>query len=148
MFIESAMTLMLLATDQQNGRLNIDVQQESQENENRNINTYDPTLFDKNSREINDKLKAQKKAQTTRIKQHMFQDGAGKSTRLSETKKVLFTSDQSSKGKEIDKAPYIQKIQEKNIFPYILMSIGAFLTLGFVILTIKKVRKRERDETT
>ncbi len=75
----------------------------------------------------------------------MFQNQASHSTRLNETKKVLFSKSNLEKTSESDKSPYIQNKQEKKIFPYILMSVGDFLTLGFVIFSIHKGRRTKNE---
>ncbi len=43
----------------------------------------------------------------------MFQNQASHSTRLNETKKVLFSKSNLEKTSESDKSPYIQNKQEK-----------------------------------
>lgn len=73
----------------------------------------------------------------------MFQNQASKNTRLDETKKVLFSPTNAEKAVESDKSPYIQNKQEKNVVPYILLSIGAFLTVGFVIFSIRRGRRQK-----
>ena len=55
----------------------------------------------------------------------MFQNQASKNTRLDETKSIVFPTN-AEKAVESDKSPYIQDKQEKNVVPYILLSIGAF----------------------
>ena len=40
--------------------------------------------------------------------------------------KVLFSPTNAEKAVESDKSPYIQNKQEKNVVPYILLSIGLF----------------------
>lgn len=142
MFIEGLMTLTLLTADSQNGSLDIDVQQEDKENVNKDLNQYDTTLFDKDSKVVNDKIKKKQREKDQKVKNEMFQKQAGQSTRLDETKNILFTSKtKSNNGSESDKSPYIQNKQEKNLLPYILLSIGAFLTIGFILFTIKRGRR-------
>ncbi|EZX84368.1 protein essA, partial [Staphylococcus aureus FP_N5208 OX] len=108
-------------------------------------NQYDTTLFNKDSKEVNDAIAKQKKERQQQIKNDMFQNQASHSTRLNETKKVLFSKSNLEKTSESDKSPYIQNKQEKKIFPYILMSVGAFLTLGFVIFSIHKGRRTKNE---
>ncbi|PTI28141.1 type VII secretion protein EssA [Mammaliicoccus vitulinus] len=142
MFIEGLMTLTLLTADSQNGSLDIDVQQEDKENVNKDLNQYDTTLFDKDSKVVNDKIKKKQREKDQKVKNDMFQKQAGQSTRLDETKNILFTTTtKSNNGSESDKSPYIQNEQEKNLLPYILLSIGAFLTLGFILFSIKRGRR-------
>lgn len=145
MLIEGLLTLTLLTADNQHGSLDIDVKQEDKENINNDLNQYDTTLFDKDSKAVNDRIKEKKQEKEQDIKNNMFHDQTGPSTRLDETKKILFTSTtDSEKGSQSDKSPYIQNKQEKNILPYILLSIGAFLTIGFVIFSIRRGRRRQK----
>lgn len=127
MLVEGLLTLTLLTADNQRGSLDIDVKQEEQENINNDLDQYDTTLFDKDSKAVNDRIKEKKQKKEQDIKNNMFHQQAGQPTRLDETKKILFTpTTASTKGSESDKSPYIQNKQEKNILPYILLSIGAF----------------------
>ncbi|HEI6624331.1 type VII secretion protein EssA [Staphylococcus epidermidis] len=138
MLIEGLLTMTLLTTDSPRGSLDIQIDQEEKENVNKDLNQYDTTLFDKDSKKVNDALKKQREKKDNKIKDSMFQNQASKNTRLDETKKVLFSPTNSEKAVESDKSPYIQNKQEKNVFPYILLSIGAFLTVGFVIFSIRR----------
>lgn len=143
MLIEGLLTMTLLTADSPRGSLDIQVDQEEKENVNKDLNQYDTTLFDKDSKKVNDALKKQREKKDNKIKDSMFQNQAGKNTRLDETKKVLFSPTNSEKAVESDKSPYIQNKQEKNVFPYILLSIGAFLTVGFVIFSIRRGRRQK-----
>lgn len=143
MLIEGLVTMTLLTADSPRGSLDIQVDQEEKENVNKDLNQYDTTLFDKDSKKVNDELKKQQEKKDNKIKDSMFQNQASKNTRLDETKKVLFSPTNSEKAVESDKSPYIQNKQEKNVFPYILLSIGAFLTVGFVIFSIRRGRRQK-----
>lgn len=143
MLIEGLLTMTLLTADSPRGSLDIQVDQEEKENVNQDLNQYDTTLFDKDSKKVNDALKKQREKKDNKIKDSMFQNQASKNTRLDETKKVLFSPTNSEKAVESDKSPYIQNKQEKNVFPYILLSIGAFLTVGFVIFSIRRGRRQK-----
>lgn len=138
MLIEGLITMTLLTADSPRGSLDIQVDQEEKENVNKDLNQYDTTLFDKDSKKVNDALKKQREKKDNKIKNGMFQNQASKNTRLDETKKVLFSPTNAEKAVESDKSPYIQNKQEKNVVPYILLSIGAFLTVGFVIFSIRR----------
>ena len=138
MLIEGLITMTLLTADSPSGSLDIQVDQEEKENVNKDLNQYDTTLFDKDSKKVNDALKKQREKKDNKIKNSMFQNQASKNTRLDETKKVLFSPTNAEKAVESDKSPYIQDKQEKNVVPYILLSIGAFLTVGFVIFSIRR----------
>lgn len=137
------MTMTLLTADSPRGSLDIQVDQEEKENVNKDLNQYDTTLFDKDSKKVNDALKKQREKKDNKIKDSMFQNQASKNTRLDETKKVLFSPTNAEKAVESDKSPYIQNKQEKNVVPYILLSIGAFLTVGFVIFSIRRGRRQK-----
>lgn len=143
MLIEGLLTMTLLTADSPRGSLDIQVDQEEKENVNKDLNQYDTTLFDKDSKKVNDALKKQREKKDNKIKDSMFQNQASKNTRLDETKKVLFSPTNSEKAVESDKSPYIQNKQEKNVFPYILLSIGTFLTVGFVIFSIRRGRRQK-----
>lgn len=143
MLIEGLITMTLLTADSPSGSLDIQVDQEEKENVNKDLNQYDTTLFDKDSKKVNDALKKQREKKDNKIKNGMFQNQASKNTRLDETKKVLFSPTNAEKAVESDKSPYIQNKQEKNVVPYILLSIGAFLTVGFVIFSIRRGRRQK-----
>ena len=143
MLIEGLITMTLLTADSPSGSLDIQVDQEEKENVNKDLNQYDTTLFDKDSKKVNDALKKQREKKDNKIKNSMFQNQASKNTRLDETKKVLFSPTNAEKAVESDKSPYIQEKQEKNVVPYILLSIGAFLTVGFVIFSIRRGRRQK-----
>ncbi|HCZ1450230.1 TPA: type VII secretion protein EssA [Staphylococcus aureus] len=144
MLMNSVIALTFLTASSNNGGLNIDVQQEEEKRINNDLNQYDTTLFNKDSKAVNDAIAKQKKERQQQIKNDMFQNQASHSTRLNETKKVLFSKSNLEKTSESDKSPYIQNKQDK-IFPYILMSVGAFLTLGFVIFSIHKGRRTKNE---
>ena len=143
MLIEGLITMTLLTADSPRGSLDIQVDQEEKENVNKDLNQYDTTLFDKDSKKVNDALKKQREKKDNKIKNGMFQNQASKNTRLDETKKVLFSPTNAEKAVESDKSPYIQNKQEKNVVPYILLSIGVFLTVGFVIFSIRRGRRQK-----
>lgn len=143
MLIEGLITMTLLTADSPRGSLDIQVDQEEKENVHKDLNQYDTTLFDKDSKKVNDALKKQREKKDNKIKNGMFQNQASKNTRLDETKKVLFSPTNAEKAVESDKSPYIQNKQEKNVVPYILLSIGAFLTVGFVIFSIRRGRRQK-----
>ena len=143
MLIEGLITMTLLTAESPRGSLDIQVDQEEKENVNKDLNQYDTTLFDKDSKKVNDALKKQREKKDNKIKNGMFQNQASKNTRLDETKKVLFSPTNAEKAVESDKSPYIQNKQEKNVVPYILLSIGAFLTVGFVIFSIRRGRRQK-----
>ena len=143
MLIEGLITMTLLTADSPSGSLDIQVDQEEKENVNKDLNQYDTTLCDKDSKKVNDALKKQREKKDNKIKNSMFQNQASKNTRLDETKKVLFSPTNAEKAVESDKSPYIQDKQEKNVVPYILLSIGAFLTVGFVIFSIRRGRRQK-----
>ena len=143
MLIEGLITMTLLTADSPRGSLDIQVDQEEKENVNKDLNQYDTTLFDKDSKKVNDALKKQREKKDNKIKNGMFQNQASKNTRLDETKKLLFSPTNAEKAVESDKSPYIQNKQEKNVVPYILLSIGAFLTVGFVIFSIRRGRRQK-----
>ena len=143
MLIEGLITMTLLTADSPRGSLDIQVDQEEKENVNKDLNRYDTTLFDKDSKKVNDALKKQREKKDNKIKNGMFQNQASKNTRLDETKKVLFSPTNAEKAVESDKSPYIQNKQEKNVVPYILLSIGALLTVGFVIFSIRRGRRQK-----
>ncbi|MDU2695857.1 MAG: type VII secretion protein EssA [Staphylococcus epidermidis] len=143
MLIEGLITMTLLTADSPRGSLDIQVDQEEKKNVNKDLNQYDTSLFDKDSKKVNDALKKQREKKDNKIKNGMFQNQASKNTRLDETKKVLFSPTNAEKAVESDKSPYIQNKQEKNVVPYILLSIGAFLTVGFVIFSIRRGRRQK-----
>ncbi|MDG0825838.1 type VII secretion protein EssA [Staphylococcus equorum] len=143
MLMEGLLTLTLLTADNQQGSLDIDVQQEEKETTNKDLDQYDTTLFDEDSKAINDKIEDKQQAKENKIKKEMFHDQTGQSTRLDEAKSILFSSTkEAQKGSKSDKKPYIQNKQQQNIIPYILLGIGAFLTIGFVIFSISRGRRR------
>ncbi|HGZ7043675.1 TPA: type VII secretion protein EssA, partial [Staphylococcus aureus] len=91
MLMNSVIALTFLTASSNNGGLNIDVQQEEEKRINNDLNQYDTTLFNKDSKEVNDAIAKQKKERQQQIKNDMFQNQASHSTRLNETKKVLFS---------------------------------------------------------
>ena len=100
------------------------MQQEEEKRINNDLNQYDTTLFNKDSKAVNDAIAKQKKERQQQIKNDMFQNQASHSTRLIKLK-VLFSKSNLEKTSESDKALYSKQAGEK-IFPYILMSVGAF----------------------
>ncbi len=145
MLMEGLLTLTLLTADNQQGSLDIDVHKEEKETINKDLDQYDTTLFDKDSKVINDKIKDKQHAKEEKIKKDMFHDQTGQATRLAETKSILFSSSkEGQQGSESDKRPYIQHKQQQNIVPYILLAIGAVLTIGFVIFSISRGRRRQK----
>ncbi|WP_323703685.1 type VII secretion protein EssA [Mammaliicoccus sp. Dog046] len=145
MLVESLLAMTLLTADKQHGSLDIDIQQEDKDNVNKDLNQYDTTLFDKDSKSINDAIKKKEQKKNQDIKNNMFHNQTGPSTRLDETKNVLFgPSSQKDRGSNSDKKPYIQNEQERNILPYILISVGAALTLGFILFSIQRRRASRR----
>ncbi|MCD8820514.1 type VII secretion protein EssA [Staphylococcus gallinarum] len=143
MVIEGLLTMVLLTADRQSGSLDIDIKQEDKKSIHNDLNQYDTTLFDKDSEKVNDKIKANKKEQKQKLKNNMFQNQVSHTTRLDEAKKILFASSTNlKKSSYSDKSPYIQSKQKKNILPYALLGIGAFLTIGVIIFSIRKgIRK-------
>ncbi|MGW7798584.1 type VII secretion protein EssA [Staphylococcus xylosus] len=143
MLIEGLLTITLLTTNSPNGSLNIDVQEEDKENVNKDLEQYDTTLFDKDSKSVNKHIKEKQKGKEQNIKNNIFQNQMGRPTRLNETKNILFASSEGSdKGSKSEKKPYVQNKQEQNIWEYILLSIGAILTVGVVIFSVKRGRHR------
>ncbi|ARJ50994.1 type VII secretion protein EssA [Staphylococcus lutrae] len=145
MLVESLLGLTLIGTSVNNGGLEIQVDQETEENVNQDLNQYDTPLFNQESETLNTEIKNKKDAREKQIKQAMFNDNERPSSQVVDTKRALF---ESKEDKATTKAPYIQQDQEKNILPYFLMSIGALLTIGFAVLTISKWRKREKHDAT
>ena len=116
MLIEGLTMMTLLTANPHQGDLDIRVDDEDQQNVNKDSN----------------------------IKNNLFQKQAGNKSRLDETKHVLFSNKNLNKTAESDKSPYLQDKQKKNFFPYILLSIGAFLTIGFMVFTIQRGRRVKR----
>lgn len=143
MIISSMLTLQLMTVmkdNSSNGDLKIDVQQEeNDENLNKDLDQYDTPLFNEESQSLENKLHKKKEDKEHKVKNNLFSDQTGQSSRLTETKNQLFHSNKTSDG--VDKAPYIQKRRERHLFPYFLICIGVFLTITFMIVTLK--RKRE-----
>ncbi|MGW7872464.1 type VII secretion protein EssA [Staphylococcus xylosus] len=145
MLMEGLLTLTLLTADNQQGSLDIDVQKEEKETINKDLDQYDTTLFDNDSKAVNDSIKDKQQAKDKKIKKELFHDQTGQSTRLDQTKNRLFSSTKEPQnGSESDKRPYIQNKQQQNIIPYILLGIGAFITIGFVIFSISRGRRRHK----
>ncbi len=90
MLMNSVIALTFLTASSNNGGLNIDVQQEEEKRINNDLNQYDTTLFNKDSKAVNDAIVKQKKERQQQIKNDMFQNQASHSTRLNETKKCYF----------------------------------------------------------
>ena len=68
MIIESMIAMTLLTADNHRGDLNIEIDQEDKENVNKDIKEYDTTLFDKDSKSINDAIKQQQKNKDEKLK--------------------------------------------------------------------------------
>ncbi len=67
------------------------MQQEEEKRINNDLNQYDTTLFNKDSKEVDDAICTAKKERQQQIKNDMFQNQASHSTRLNETEKsVIF----------------------------------------------------------
>ncbi len=116
MLMNSVIALTFLTASSNNGGLNIDVQQEEEKRINNDLNQYDTTLFNKDSKAVNDAIAKQKKERQQQIKNDMFQNQASHSTRLNETKKVLFSKSNLEKTlQKLVKAPYSKQAGEKNI---------------------------------
>ncbi|MCE5154087.1 type VII secretion protein EssA [Staphylococcus hyicus] len=144
MLFESMLALSILGTSAHNGGLEIQVDQETKENVNKNLNEYDTPLFNKESETLNSEIQKKKDARQQTIKQSMFENYQRSTSQIADTKRTLFEEHKET----TTKAPYIQQDQEKNILPYFLMSVGALFTIGFAILTISKWRKREKHDAT
>ncbi len=65
MLMNSVIALTFLTASSNNGGLNIDVQQEEEKRINNDLNQYDTTLFNKDSKAVNDAIVKQKKRTTT-----------------------------------------------------------------------------------
>ncbi|OHP70624.1 type VII secretion protein EssA [Staphylococcus sp. HMSC062A05] len=144
MLIEGLTMMTLLTANPHQGDLDIRVDDEDQQNVNKDIKEYDTTLFDDESKKINQRIKEHQQNKDSNIKNNLFQKQAGNKSRLDETKHVLFSNKNLNKTAESDKSPYLQDKQKKNFFPYILLSIGAFLTIGFMVFTIQRGRRVKR----
>lgn len=144
MLFESMLALSILGTSAHNGGLEIQVDQETKENVNKNLNEYDTPLFNKESETLNSEIQKKKYARQQTIKQSMFENYQRSTSQIADTKRTLFEEHKEP----TTKASYIQQDQEKNILPYFLMSVGALFTIGFAILTISKWRKREKHDAT
>ena len=72
MIIESMIAMTLLTADNHRGDLNIEIDQEDKENVNKDIKEYDTTLFDKDSKSINDAIKQQQKNKDEKVKNNLF----------------------------------------------------------------------------
>ena len=141
MLLESVLVFSLLGTTGNNGGLEIQVDQETKENVNKNLNEYDTPLFNQESKTLNKAIQEQKDAQQQQIKQTMFIDNQRPTSQVADTKRTLFEQHEEP---STTKAPYIQQDQKKNSLPYFLMSVGALFTIGFACFTIFKWRKREK----
>ncbi len=114
MLIEGLITMTLLTADSPRGSLDIQVDQEEKENVNKDLNQYDTTLFDKDSKKVNDALKKQREKKDNKIKNGMFQNQASKNTRLDETKKYCFPQRMLKKLWRVIKVP-IFKINRRKM---------------------------------
>lgn len=61
MLMNSVIAFNFLTASSNNGGLNIDVQQEEEKRINNDLNQYDTTLFNKDSKAVNDAIAKQKK---------------------------------------------------------------------------------------
>lgn len=61
MLMNSVIALTFLTASSNNGVLNIDVQQEEEKRINNDLDQYDTTLFNKDSKSVNDAIAKQKK---------------------------------------------------------------------------------------
>lgn len=113
MLMNSVIALTFLTASSNNGGLNIDVQQEEEKRINNDLNQYDTTLFNKDSKAVNDAIVKQKKERQQQIKNDMFQNQASHSTRLNETKKVLFSKSNLEKTSRVIKAPIFKTSRRK-----------------------------------
>lgn len=113
MLMNSVIALTFLTASSNNGGLNIDVQQEEEKRINNDLNQYDTTLFNKDSKAVNDAIVKQKKERQQQIKNDMFQNQASHSTRLNETKKVLFSKSNLERLRRVIKAPIFKTSRRK-----------------------------------
>ncbi|UXU54855.1 type VII secretion protein EssA [Staphylococcus agnetis] len=144
MLFESMLALSILGASAHNGGLEIQVDQETKENVNKDLNEYNTPLFNQESETLNSEIQKKKEARQQKIKQSMFETHQRPTSQVADTKRTLFEEHKET----TQKAPYIQQDQEKNILPYFLMSVGALFTIGFAIVTISKWRKREKHDAT
>ncbi|MHD0398637.1 type VII secretion protein EssA [Staphylococcus simulans] len=134
--------LWLGQVDDHNGSLEINVQsEETIENENKDLNQYDTSLFDKDSQAINNKIKEKQIKKVTDVKRDMFHKTAGQTSHLTESKRELFTS-AHPKSMETNKVAYHQKNTKKNILSYFMVSIGLLFMIGVICFTLIQRRKR------
>ncbi|UXU57157.1 type VII secretion protein EssA [Staphylococcus agnetis] len=144
MLFKSMLALSILGASAHNGGLEIQVDQETKENVNKDLNEYNTPLFNQESETLNSEIQKKKEARQQKIKQSMFETHQRPISQVADTKRTLFEEHKET----TQKAPYIQQDQEKNILPYFLMSVGALFTIGFAIVTISKWRKREKHDAT
>ncbi|MGV3129738.1 type VII secretion protein EssA [Staphylococcus sp. IVB6181] len=141
------MHLFIGQADSHNGSLEIDTsEQEATENKNKDLDRYDTTLFNDDSQSVNNMLKEKQMNKMQDVKKDMFQEEAGESSRLSETKKQLFGPVSDKQKVRYDKVPYTQEAQKKSIFTYLMMAGGLILMISFIAYTIIRRRKRENHE--
>ncbi|AVO03101.1 type VII secretion protein EssA [Staphylococcus simulans] len=134
--------LWLGQVDNHNGSLEINVQsEETTENKNKDLNQYDTSLFNEDSKTINNKLKENRIEKVENIKNEMFKQTAGQTSHLNETKRQIFTSN-SHTPLETNKVPYHQKNTKKNMVSYIMISFGLLFMTGFIWFTLIQRRKR------
>ena len=125
MLIEGLITMTLLTADSPRGSLDIQVDQEEKENVNKDLNQYDTTLFDKDSKKVNDALKKQREKKDNKIKMVCFRTKRVKILAWMKLK-VLFSPTNAEKLWRVIKVPIFKINRRKNVVPYILLSIGAF----------------------
>ncbi len=90
MLMNSVIALTFLTASSNNGGLNIDVQQEEEKRINNDLNQYDTTLFNKDSKAVNDAIAKQKKERQQQIKNRYVSNQASHSTRPTKLKSVIF----------------------------------------------------------
>lgn len=147
MLVEGLCIMSLMTTN--NGQLDIKIDKEQSEKSKGAIyQEYDTSLFTPESETLNQDIKEKEITHQNNIKNSLFTDDAMNSSRLSETKQQLFSKDMNKQQNESDKTHYLQKEEEKNYFPYFLIGLGCFFMIGFIVITLNKMRKREINETT
>ena len=115
MIIESMIAMTLLTADNHRGDLNIEIDQEDKENVNKDIKEYDTTLFDKDSKSIND-AKQQQRIKMKKLKIICFK--TKRVTRLAwmKQKHVLFSHKSSNNAVEVIRAPIYKTNKRETSF--------------------------------
>ena len=93
MLIEGLITMTLLTADSPRGSLDIQVDQEEKENVNKDLNQYDTTLFDKDSKKVNDALKKQREKKDNKIKMVCFRTKRVKILAWMKLKSIVFPNE-------------------------------------------------------